>query len=154
METCTDDDWESKVRQLAIELAQTTLPALTRMGPTIGALACATVVQTTFKVPAAVAGEAGWEATVALQLCFATLDWTGALEPAKVSSRCSAFVDQLNDLLSCIGMTDSIHKRVFPLECFLEKKNRGQGIEFTIFGVKVDRWLLMQIAIFLSTPLQ
>ena len=42
METCTDDDSESKVRQPTIELAQTTLPALTRMGPAIGALACAT----------------------------------------------------------------------------------------------------------------
>eukprot|EP01046_Picozoa_sp_COSAG06_P027361 COSAG06_NODE_2411_length_6920_cov_64.918634_7_plen_103_part_00 len=44
-----------------------------------------------------------------------------------------------------------MHSRVLPLECFLKNKNRGQGIGFCLFSVKVDKRLLMQVAIGLAS---
>eukprot|EP01046_Picozoa_sp_COSAG06_P038620 COSAG06_NODE_4474_length_4217_cov_11.624089_2_plen_479_part_00 len=150
METCTDENWESMVRQPAIELAQTTLPALTKMGPTIGIMFFQQIFQMPFHLPQMLTHVPGWSGPIIHTLVWMAQDWVGAREPAAVSSRCSAFIDQLNDL-RCLGRTDSMHSRVLPLECFLKNKNRGQGIGFCLFSVKIDKRLLMQVAIGLAS---
>lgn len=79
-----------------------------------------------------------------------SIDWVAAVEPASVSSRCSAFIDQLNDLCYTDRDTKPYSSSHLPIGMLLEEQNKGQGLGFTIFSVKVERRSLMRIAIGLA----
>jgi hypothetical protein len=132
----SDAEWATQVQESAVALAEDVLPALSRWGPSLAALAVAL-------------------GALALGLVYCSLQWNNdpmtmvfavllsfaafglVLVPATVSTECERMIGELNALRKHAGPV--VQAQVSALESFLKGCNREQGIGFKVFGAVINR---------------
>lgn len=133
--TMTTAEWDTAIRDPAVELAEVTMPALSRWG------APAAAIGGGFGVFAL--GVLNWALmsgdSPAFVLSFLLIGAVFAvvLVPAGVSTKCELLIGTLNQLRKSADRR--IQGHISQLESFLTSCNREQGIGFQVFSAVINR---------------